>query len=151
MATGDVTWFDAGLLKIGNKTIDMSGDIRLGLIDSNTTPTAATADPCWGAGGTTNLSTDEVGTATAYPGPVDLDSVSWTLSGGKAVFDATDVSIAQDAGGFTDARWGILYDNAATNKDCVGFVDLGSARSIVTGPLNITWNASGILTLDQAA
>jgi len=30
------------------------------------------------------------------------------------------------------------------------FDTLGSARSIVTGPLTITWNASGILTLNQA-
>jgi len=150
MATGDVSWFDQALVDIGDGVIDMGGSILLGLCTDVVTPTAATSAPCWGAGGSTNMSTNQVATATAYTGPITLGSPAWTLASGKAKLDATDVTVAQDAGGFTNARWGILYDNGATNKNCIGWVDLGSDRSIVTGPLTITWNASGILTIDQA-
>jgi hypothetical protein len=150
MATGDVTWFDQALVDISKKLINLSADtIKLGLITTSTTPAATTAVPCWGAGGTTNMSTNAVATGTSYTGPITLGTVSCTLSGGKMVFDAADVSVSQDASGFTNARWGIIYSDTATNKNCIAFVDLGSDRSIVSGPLSITWNASGILTIDQ--
>lgn len=151
MAAGDVVWFDQALVDMAKKLIDLSGDIRLGIVDATITPSATTAAPCWGAGGTTDFSAEQVSTGgTAYTGPIDLAGVTCTLSGGAMVFDADDVSISQDASGFTDGRWGILYDNAAANKNAIGYLDLGIARSIVTGPLSITWNASGILTLNQA-
>ena len=129
MATGDVTWFDQALVDISKKLINLSADtIKLGLITTSTTPAATTAVPCWGAGGTTNMSTNAVATGTAWTGPVTLASVTCSLSGGKMVFDAADVSVSQDASGFTNARWGIIYSDTATNKNCLAFLDLGSDR-----------------------
>lgn len=152
MAAGDIVWFDQALLDLGKEVHQLATDtLKLGLIDAGVTPAATTADPCWGAGGTTNLSSNAVATGTAWTGPVTLASVAWTLVGGTPTLDATDpTTIAQDAGGFTDARWGIIYNDTATNKNAIAYLDLGSARSIVTGPLTITFNASGILTLNQA-
>jgi hypothetical protein len=61
------------------------------------------------------------------------------------------VSLAQDASGFTNGRWGILYNDTAAGKQALAYVDLGSDRSLVTGPLTIDWNGAtnDILTLDS--
>lgn len=151
MATGDVTWFDQALADMagGTHNINTGGNtVRLGLITSAVTPATTTADPRWGAGGGTNFSTNQVATATAYTGPIALGSVTGALVAGQWEFDAANVTVAQDAGGFTNARWGILYNDSAAGKNCLAWVDLGSDRSIVTGPLTITWGSS-ILTLNQ--
>lgn len=152
MAAGDIVWFDQALLDLGKEVHQLATDtLKLGLITAAVTPATSTSNPCWGAGGSTNLSTNAVGTATAWTGPVTLGSVTWTIVSGTPTLDATDpTTIAQDASGFTDARWGIIYNDTATNKNAIAYIDLGSTRSIVTGPLSITFNASGILTLNQA-
>lgn len=149
MAKGDVTWFDAGLKALGDKEIDLGGgQIKLGLVDDTITPTPTTAVPAWGAGGTTNFAANEVATGgTSYTGPITLGSQSWTDESGVMTFDADDISLSQDDSGFTDARWGILYDDSSTNKLAIAFVDLGGDTSIAGANLDITWNAAGILTL----
>lgn len=151
MATGDVTWFDQALLDLGKKIHDLSTDVlKLGLVTSTVTPSATTADPRWGAGGGTNLSTNAVATGTAWTGPVTLASVAWTIVAGTPTLSAAyPAQIAQDGAGFTNARWGIIYNDTAAGKQALCFIDLGSDRSIVTGPLSITFNASGVLTLNQ--
>lgn len=152
MATGDVTWFDQALLDLGEKVHDLSSDtLKLGLVTSVVTPATTTSNPAWGAGGSTNLSTNAVATATAWTGPVTLASVTWTIVAGTPTLDAADPSqIAQDASGFTNARWGIIYNDTDASKRALLFIDLGSDRSIVSGPLSITFNASGIATINQA-
>lgn len=154
MATGDVKWFGQGLHDLGNKIHDMDGDDwRLGLITSAATPSVTTAAPHWGGTGTTNFSTNQVGTGgTSYTGPVALASEAWTLVSGVPTFRADVVTLAQDASGFTNARWGIIYNNTDANKRAVAFIDLGSDRSIVTGPLAIDWSGASndILTLTQS-
>lgn len=152
MAAGDIVWFDQALLDLGEKLHDLSSDtFNWALITAAVTPAANTSDPRWGAGGGTNLSSNAVATGTAWTGPVALTSTAWTIVSGTPTFDAADpTTIAQDAGGFTDARWLIIYNHTDAGKRALGYMDLGSARSIVTGPLTITWNASGILTLNQA-
>lgn len=152
MAVGGMTWFDQALIDIGKGIHDLSSNtLKFGFITDAVTPSATTADPRWGAGGTTNLSTNAVATGTAWTGPVALSGVSWSIVANVPTLDATDpTQIAQDASGFTDARWLIIYNDTAAGKQALAFLDLGSARSIVTGPLTITFNAGGVLTLDQA-
>ena len=151
MAKGDVTWFDAGLKALGDKEVDLGGgQIKLGLVDDTITPTATTAAPAWGSGGTTNFAANEVATGgTSYTGPITLGSQSWADVSGVMTFDADDVSLSQDESGFTDARWGIFYDDSSTNKLAIGFLDLGGDVSIADAKLDITWNAGGILTLTR--
>ncbi|MFN8760229.1 MAG: hypothetical protein ACK5XA_15645 [Tagaea sp.] len=153
MAAGDIVWFDQALLDLGKKLHDLSTeDIRLGVITSAVTPVATTTDPRWGTGGSTNLSSNQVATGgTSYTGPIALTTKSWTIVSGVPTFRADVVTLAQDATGFANGRWGILFNNTDAGKRALGFVDLGADRSLVSGSLSFDWQGAGndILTLDQ--
>ena len=144
MATGDVTIFEEVSEMIGEKTFNLASDtLKLGLIDNTAAPTAADATPRWG-----DYSANEVSTAGGYTANgITLTSVTYTEAGGVATLDAANVSLTQDAGGFTDAYWGIIYDDTATNDEAIGFVELGGPVSEQAGPVAINWNASGIMTV----
>lgn len=151
MAAGDFKWFAQGLHDLGNKIHDLdSDDWRMGIVTSTTTPAVNTAAPHWGGTGTTNFATNQVATGTAYTGPIVLTSEAWTLTATGTAMDVADVTVAQDASGFTNGRWGIVYNNTDANKRAIGYLDLGSDRSIVGGSLTIQMNASGIFSLAQS-
>jgi hypothetical protein len=152
MAQGDIIIFDQFLKDVEDKLHDLDTDtFKLGLVDSTTTPTTTTADPRWGAGGTTNFDTNEVTAGGNYTAEgATLASVTNTLTGGKVVWDAADVSFAQHASNPTNARWAIVYNNSDAGKRCVLAVDLGSTFNMTTGDLSIAWNASGIFDTNQA-
>lgn len=148
MAAGDITWFRQALLDLGKKVHDLSADtLKLGIVksaaNSGIDPTATTADPRWGAGGTTNLSSSQVATGgTSYTGPQTLGSVTWTLVSNEPFLRAAVVSLAQDASGFTNGRWGIIYNDTAAGKQALAFVDLGGDKSLAAGGLSIDWNGA---------
>jgi hypothetical protein len=146
MARGDVHVFAAYELKSKAGTgFNLTSDsIKIGIVTSGTVPTVSTADPRWGAGGSTDFSANQVATGTAYTGPIALTSVFYTRTSGVNTFTSANVTVAQDAGGFTNAAYGILYDDTVAGKFAIAFVDLGGPVSIVGGALNINWNASGI-------
>lgn len=148
MARGDVHIFAAfeRSTKAGVSINLTSDTIKMGIVTNGTVPTVSTADPRWGAGGTTNFSSNQVATGTAYTGPITLTSVTYTQASGVNTFDAADVSVSQDASGFTNGYYGIIYDDTSAGKYAIGFVDLGGPVSIQGGALNIVWNASGIAT-----
>jgi len=154
MAQGDVVFFDQFLMDVFKKVHNMDSDtIKVGFTDGTTTPATTTADPRWGAGGTTNFLSEEVTPGGNYStgGPDITAGASVALSGGACVFDSTtNVSISQHASNPTNARWGILFNDTATGKNAVGYVDFGSSTDMSGGDLTITWNASGISSTDQA-
>ena len=154
MAAGDMKWFAQALHDLGNKIHDLDGDtLKLGFITTSTTPSIDTAAPHWGGTGTTNMATNKVAeTGTSYTGPITLGSKVWQLVTGGAQFRAAAINLAQDALGFTDARWGVVYNDSDANKRCLGYLDLGSDRSLVTGALNIDWNGANndILQITQS-
>ena len=177
MAAGDWKWFAQGLHDIGNKVIDLDTDVlKFGLVTAVLTPTVTLAAPCWGAGGTNNMSTNQIATATSYTGPiwngrssasgidanvtatsytgpVTLASVTWTKDATGAVLDFADAAvIAQDAGGATNIAWRILYSDTAANKQCIGYQELSTAGtiSLVAGSLTLTESASGVLRMTQS-
>ena len=152
MAAGDVVFFDQFLVDVMEGLHDLENDtIKVAYITSAVTPLATTTDPRWGAGGTTNFSSNEVTPGGNYStGGPSAANPSVTLSGGAAVFDADDISITQNASNPTNARWGIIYNDTATGKNCIGFVDNGSAVDMSAGDFSNAWNASGIASLDQA-
>jgi len=152
MAAGDFKWFAQGLHYLGNKIHDLDADdFRMGIITTSTTPAVNTSAPHWAGTGTTNMSTNQVvTTGTSYTAPIVLTGEAWALNATGASMDIADVTLAQDASGFTNGRWGIIYNNTDANKRCLGYLDLGSDRSLVSGSLTITMNASGILSLAQA-
>lgn len=152
MAAGDVVFFDQFLVDVQEGVHNLeTDDVRVGLIDATLTPAATTADPRWGAGGTTNYAAEEVTPGGNYTtgGPA-VANPTVTLSAGSAVFDGDNISIAQNASNPTGARWGIIYNNTAAGKNGVGFVDLGTAIDLSAGAFSITWSGSGISSMNQA-
>jgi hypothetical protein len=146
MAAGDITLFAQFKLDVGNKvhSLNAADTIKLGIITSAVTPTATTADPRWGAGGTTNFATNQVTPATSYVDGGPTVATTWTLVSNVPTLRASGgtLTIAQDAGGFTNGRWGILYNDTAAGNQCIGFVDFGGDKTIVSGPLEINWNGA---------
>lgn len=149
MARGDVKVFASFLQKSKDGVaFDLLGadTLKLAIVTSATVPTVGTADPRYGTGGGTNFAANAVPTGTGYPGPVSLTGVTYGVSAGVVTLDAADVTIPQDAVGFTTGAYGILYDDTVAGKYAIAFVDLGGPVGIQSGPLQINWNAAGIFT-----
>lgn len=150
MARGDFTLFNELAVSISEGRVNLETDtIKLALITNGVTPTANDADPQWGAGSGVDYDGNEVSTAGGYPaGGLECANPSLVRSAAVATFDADDpATIARDASGFTNAYYGILYSDTATNKDCIGFLDLDGPVSERSGPIDLDWNASGIATI----
>lgn len=148
MAAGDVTVFNVHLQDLGRGVHNLeTGDISLGLIVDETTPTAATAAPCWGEGGTTDFNDSEVTPGGNYAEAGPSIGGTYSQTSGTATFDATDVDIEQNGSNPTDARWGIIYNETATNNECIAFLDLGANINLSSGDFAVTWSASGIYTI----
>ena len=146
MAQGDVTKFD----QFGeDEALALhqleTAVIKLALITDAVTPTAADADPRFGAGGTTNYLTNEATPGGNYAtGGIDCAGTI-SRAGGTTTFDCvTNPQWLQNAGNPTNARWGILYNETSANR-AIAFVDLGSTFDMTTGDLTVTWNASGVM------
>ena len=100
--------------------------------------------------------TNELATANGYTvGGVSLTGVTWTVSGNVATLDAADLAPAWTASGTgITARFMVIYVNATVNtivKPLVGVCLVDTTPADVTAtagnPWNITFNASGILTV----
>lgn len=152
MAAGDVHFFDQWLVDVAEKLHDHENDdFKYGIITSSTTPAETTADPRWGAGGTTNMTTNQVTPGGNYAsGGPSIANPSCTLVSGQAIIDGDDIAIAQNASNPTNGRWAIIYNNTDTGKRCVGYVDLGGTIDFSAGAFSNAWNASGIAALNQA-
>ena len=153
MAQGTMKWFAQGLHDLGNKLHDLDGDDwRLGIV-TGVTPAVNTAAPHWGGTGTTNYATSQVATGgTSYTGPIVLTTESWSLTATGAAMNFDDIALAQDASGFTNGGYGIIYNNTDANKRAIGYIELSAsnAASLVAGVITITLNASGTFALAQA-
>mgnify|MGYP003596492930 CR=1 FL=1 len=152
MATGSIKWFNDGILAMGNKAFNLSSDtLKLGIVTTTTVPSLTTAVPHWGGTGTTNFATDQVGTGGGYTGPITLTSVTWSNVSGVLTLRAADVVIPQNASGFSNGAYGIIYDDTDASKRAIGFVELSAAgsASIVTGSLTIDFQGAGtdVLTI----
>lgn len=92
--------------------------------------------------------TNEV-TGTGYTaGGIALSGVSVVDSAGTITFDASDITWAQNAAGFSNARIATIYKDTGTagTSTIIGWIDFGSDKGNVAGDLIIQWNASGIFT-----
>lgn len=145
MAAGDVVLFEQFYEDEARGVHNLESDtIKVALVNNTITPAANTADPRWGAGGTTNLSANEVSGTGYTAGGTDIAATA-ALSGGALVFDgATNPSWTKNASGPTGIYWAIIYNDTATGKNAIGFVDMGGPVSLQAGDVSITWNASGI-------
>jgi hypothetical protein len=155
MATGDIKWFPAALLDLGNKIHNLSSDtLKLGIVTTATVPALSTAAPHWGGTGTTNFATNQVGTGGGYTGPITLASVTWTNVSNVPTLRATDVAISQNGSGFSNGAYGIIYNDTDANKRALGWIELssGGTASIVSGSLTIDFQGAGtdILKITQS-
>ncbi len=156
MSTGTIKWFAQGLLDLGNKIHNLSSDVlKLGIVTNGTVPAVGTAAPHWGGTGTTNFAATQVGVAgTQYTGPKTLAAVTWTSVANVPTLRATDIAMTQDASGFANGAYGIIYNDTDANKRALGYVELssGGTLSLVAGSVTIDWGGAGtdILTLTQA-
>lgn len=155
MATGTVKWFAQALHDLGNKIHDLDGDtLKIGIVTTTTVPALSTAAPHWGGTGTTNFATNQVATATAYTGPITLTTKTWSIVSNVPTFRADTVTIAQDASGFTNGAYGIIYNDTDANKRAIAFVELssGGSLSLVGGSVTIDWSGANndILTITQS-
>lgn len=156
MAEGDFIRFNQFKLDRGKGVHDLSSDtikwaIIKGAANGGLDPTAATADPRWGAGGTTNLSTHEVTAGGNYAANGLTAAVSWTESSGSVTLDlsasAPQLQWLQDASNPTNARWIIAYNDTAAGKQAIGYIDLGAVKDMTAGDLEYTADAvNGLFT-----
>lgn len=154
MATGTVKWFAQALTDICNKVHNIaSDDLRVAIVNPTTVPTVATAGPHFGGTGTTNFATNQVAVGTAYIGPVALANKSVVHSATGPTFRADVVTVAQDASGFANGAYAIIYNNTDANKRAIGFAELSAAGSatIVSGPLTLDWSGANNDILSLAA
>jgi hypothetical protein len=79
-------------------------------------------------------------------GGVALTGTTLSVSAGTLVFDATDVSVASTT--LTNARGYLLYADALAGNNAIVLVNFGADYSTSNGTFAITWNASGIFTVD---
>jgi hypothetical protein len=157
MAQGDVVVFDDFLEYVLKGNAENPFDfgatpdtIKCGIVSNATVPSATTADPCWGAGGTTNFATNEQTGGNFSAGGNTCASLTVTNNSGTIELDFGDPATwSQNASNPTTCYWGIIYSDTATNKNCIGYVDLGGVFDATTGDLTITWGAP-FATLNQA-
>lgn len=145
MAKGDLLFFNDFVDDLGTKIHDLDADtIKMALVTNATVPSVTTAAPSWGAGGSTNFLTTEVSGTNYTTGGIDI-AATFSTSGAVGTFDgATNPAWTQHASGPPDIRWGIIYNETATAKDCIAFIDMGGGAdiSLADGNISFTFAAS---------
>lgn len=149
MAQGDVVCFNEFKEDFGLEIHQLETDtLKLGLITNAVTPAASTADPRWGAGGSTNFSTNQVTPGGNYStGGPSIANNTYVETSGTAALDGDNISILQNASNPNNARWGIGYNDTSTGKEGIFFLDLGGVTDLTAGDFSVTWSGSGIFTL----
>lgn len=157
MAQGTLILFDELAESIGDGRIDLDDDnfyIAFTTLSVTGGIGKTNAIPCWGSGGSTNLNTNEVVAGGGYTAEGKLlAGVTWAQTGGVGKFDANDVVWTSSASGDPETiKSAVIYSDTATNKDCLGFIDMTedagtTAISLLTGDITVAFNAGGIFTL----
>lgn len=117
-----------------------SDTLKCAMITNSSTPDFDAHDH-W-----SDLSSNEVSGTNYTAGGASLASVTLTGSSGTIKFDANDVSWSSST--ISSARAAVIYDDTLTNDPLICLVNFGADYSSANGTFTITWNASGIFTLD---
>ena len=119
---------------------------------SQATLAKTTADPRWGAGGTTDLSTNEVSGTNYAAGGNACANPAITETGDVATYDADDPATwLQHASGPATIKTAILYVDDAADY-AVGFIDMTddagtTAISLIVGDITVAIGTNGIFTI----
>lgn len=129
---------------LGKKLIDLSADsFKVALLTSSSNAGSAALSTARYA-----TLTNELSTASGYTsGGVSVGTGSWTGTT-TLTFDTADATWTASGGALT-ARFAVLYDNTATNKDLVAYMLLDSAPAdVVTADGNtLTVQVTNVVTL----
>lgn len=119
---------------------------KIALFDNTITPDfdAAAGNAAYGAGA--YVSGGEVSGTGWSAGGVALTGTTLTGASGTITFDASDISASATT--LTGARCGLIYADALAGNNGIVLVNFTADYSTVNGTFAITWNASGIFTID---
>lgn len=115
-----------------------AGRFKVMLVTSSYTPDFGTHDF------KTDVTNEVTGTGYSAGGE-SLTSVTLTQSGGTITFDADDVTWASST---ITARGAVVYDDSLVNDPLIAYIDFGADKSSSAGDFVLSFNASGIFTLD---
>ncbi len=147
MAEGDLRMFNQARRDIFQGLHDFDNDtFKIAFIDSTVTPAYDDANPRFGAGSGVDYDANEVSGGNVPAGGVTLASMGITVDdpNDDITIDCNDVTIASAGGNPSTARWAIIYNDTATNKNAVWFLDLGSVTDMTAGQFQSNWNADGL-------
>ena len=91
-----------------------------------------------------DVTNEVVGTGYTAGGE-SLTSVTLTQAAGVITFDAADVTWTSST---ITARAAVIYDDSLASDPLICYIDFGSDQSSSSGDFQISFNASGIFTLD---
>ena len=117
-----------------------SDTIKVAMITNSSTPNFETHDH-W-----SDLSDNEVSGTNYSAGGVALASVTLANASGTLKFDAADTTWSTAT--ISSARAAVVYDDTLTNDPLICLVNFGADYASSAGTFQITWNASGIWTID---
>jgi len=119
--------------------VDLDSDtLKIMLVTSAYTPDFGTHDF------KADVTNEVVGTGYTAGGET-LTSLSLTQSGGTITFDAADVTWSSST---ITARGAVIYDDTIASDPLICYIDFGSDQSSSSGDFVLSFNASGIFTLD---
>lgn len=116
-----------------------AGRFKVMLVTSSYTPDFGTHDF------TADVVANEVSGTGYSAGGESLTSVTLTQSGGTITFDADDVTWTSST---ITARGAVIYDDSLTDDPLIAYIDFGADKSSSAGDFVLSFNASGIFTLD---
>jgi len=129
---------------VANTPVDFGGDtLKIALVGAGYTPAQSTHDLF------DDADSNEVSGVNYTSGGETLASKTVTESSGTVTFDNTvDITWSQDASGFSDARYAILYKDsgAAATSPLIAYADLGGNKGNQDGDLTLEFDAAGIIT-----
>ena len=91
-----------------------------------------------------DVTNEVVGTGYSAGGE-SLTSVTLTQSAGTITFDADDVTWTSST---ITARGAVVYDDSLSGDPLIAYIDFGADKSSSAGDFVLSFNASGIFTLD---
>lgn len=91
-----------------------------------------------------DVTNEVVGTGYTAGGE-SLTSVTLTQASGVITFDAADVTWTSST---ITARAAVIYDDSLASDPLICYIDFGSDQSSSSGDFQISFNASGVFTLD---
>ena len=123
-----------------------SASLKVALMTNSVTPSASDSYPCWGTGGDQDYSTAEPSAGGNYAsGGETLSSVAVVQASAVGSVQALSpiMSLLSHASNPSSVYWAAIYDNAATPKRVIQYIDLAGPITTVNG---LTIRPNGLTT-----